>query len=363
MNRTATFSAILLCSSLGIAQTYTELPAGYTSSTGQPYDPYLCPASSYIPVHIQYAYALADIPVPVATITELAWHRNNYWGNSMPAGGITTTVTLGLSPNTALNQSTTFASNLVNMVSVVYTGTTSWPAVTRGTGPAPYTHNIMLTTPYLLVAGTNVSFIVDHVMTATTYANSTYTIDAAAPDLGTRNENGGPQSTCKFSTGTYNSGLGYTTGGLTGNGGIWYCSYSGLLPNAPGAIMISGFGLDRPGSYTLPIDLAIIGMPGCRWNQGLEGPWIALTANASGSATLPNINIPPGLGGNWFYDQGAFFDAAANPLGVVSTWPSKWYIGTLAGPQASTVYRIQDTASNPTGTKRNGYGTHLRITR
>ena len=363
-SRFPSLSALLITTSIGMAQTYTELPAGFTTLVTEYYDPYLAPASSYIPVHIQYAYSVNDIPVPVANITELAWHRNNYWGNGMPAGSITTTVTLGMSPNAPSAMSTTFASNLVNLTSVVYSGTTNWPLVNKGTGPAPYTHNILLNTPYLYIAGSNLSFVVDHVMTATTYANSTYTIDAAAPDGGKRMENGGAQSTCKFSNGNYNNSLSYTTGGLSNSGGTWYVQYGSVVPNAVGATSLSAYGLDYQGPFTLPIDLAAINAPGCKWTIGLEsGIAIGVTANASGQARVPNVTIPPGLGGFAFYEQAIFIDPPANGVGLVVTWPSKWYVGTGKGPVANTLYKTQDTASSPTGNLRPGYGTHLRITR
>jgi hypothetical protein len=45
------------------------------------------------------------------------------------------------------------------------------------------------------------------------------------------------------------------------------------------------------------------------------------------------------------------------------TSSSKWYVGSLTGPSANTVYKTMDSSSSPTGTKRTGYGTDLRITR
>ncbi len=346
------------------AQTYIELPGGgFTTQVDQTYDPYLCTRTSYQPLHIQYAYDTADVP-SAGVIKSLAWHRNNYYSNAMPAGSITTTITMALSPNTPANMSSTFANNLVNVPMVVFTGTTNWPAIAKGTGPAPWTHTVMLTTPYPFAKAPG-SLIVDLVTTASTgYTTSTYTIDASGPDNGTRRNNGNPPSTCKFSNGKYNSGLSYTTAGMNNNGGTWYVNYNSLLPNAPGTVLLSVNGINNPGPWPLPIDLTGLQMPGCFWHVGLNASdlWIpGLTANASGSARLPNLTIPPGLGGFSFYDHGVFIDTAANAAGLVTTWSSEWYIGTLKGPSANTLYRTADTSGSPTGFFRAGQGTHLRI--
>ncbi len=344
------------------AQTYVELPGGgYTTQVDQIYDSYLCTRTSYQPLHIQYAYDTADVP-SAGVIKSLAWHRNNYYSNAMPAGSITTTITMALSPNTPANMSSTFANNLVNVPMVVFTGTTNWPAIAKGTGPAPWTHTVMLTTPYPFAKAPG-SLIVDMVTTASTgYTTSTYTIDASGPDAGGRTSNGNAQSACKFSSGSYNSGLSYTTGGLNNNGGIWYVQYNSLLANVPGVAVLSLFGLDNPGPWPLPINLAPFGAPTCNWHVGFDLPAFnfPIAANASGSARLPNVTIPAGLGGLSFYDHTLFLDQAA-PGGLVSGWSSKWYIGTGKGPAANTLYRTADTSGSPTGSFRAGQGTHLRI--
>jgi hypothetical protein len=357
--------ASLLAAPGVLAQTYDELPAGWTNNVDQIYDHYLVPSSSYVPLHLQYAYDTNDIPVGGAVITELAWHRNNYWGNGLPAGTLTCVVQLSVSPNPPSAMSTTFASNLGGPTTQVFNGTVNWPNVPKGTGPAPYTHTMLLTTPGIYAKGTNQSFVVDIVTTAVSgYINSTYTMAASAPDAGTRENNGPIRSSCKFSNGNFNSGLGYVLGGLNNNGGNWYVTYYSILPNAPGLITLSAFGTDNPGSWPIPLDLTGIGAPNCWWHVGLEsGIWIPVTANASGQATLPTLTVPPGLGGFNFYDHGFFLDAAANQAGFVPTWSSKWHIGTLKGPNANTLYRTQDTSSSPTGFLRPGYGTHLRIRR
>ena len=348
------------------SQSYTELPKGYTTTVDQTYDYYLLCRSSYWPLHVQYCYDLADIPTGSPLIKELAWRRNNYYSNSVPAGTVTMTVTMGHSANLPSAMSSTFANNIANAAKVVFKGTANFPAAPKATGPAPWTHKIPLIAPgHILVTTGNKSITVDIVITATTGYTSTHTMDASGPDAGNRSNNGSIYSSCRFSNNKYNNSLSYTTGGLNNNGGTWYVQYGSILPNAPGVVTLSGFGIDNKGKWPLPIDLTtIFGAPNCKWNVGLEtGLWIPVTANASGNARLPNITIPPGFGGSAFYDHSLWFDKAANKGGVVVGWSSKWYIGTGKGPSANTLYRTADTSNSPTGYFRQGQGMHLRLTR
>jgi hypothetical protein len=368
MKKLSVFSlGLALVGGAASAQTYDELPAGgYTQLVEQYYDYMLVPSTNYIPLHLQYAYDVNDIPVAAANITELTWRRNNYWGNSLPAGSITWTVTVGHGPNDPPNMSSTYANNLGPLSKVVFQGTVNFPAANNsGPTPAPWTHVLKLTTPFQFIKPSGKSLIVDIVTTAVTgYINSTYTIAAAAPDAGLRFENGGAQSTCKFSNGKYNSSLGYNLSGLNNNGGTWYVQYGSLLPNAPGLATLSGYGMDNKGPWPLPIDLTFLGAPGCQWRVGMElGFWVPVVADANGNARWPNITIPPGFGGVNLYDHAFFLDAQANAAGIVVTWTSKWHIGTLKGPSANMLYTLQDSNSSPTGNFRPGYGTHLRITR
>jgi hypothetical protein len=357
----------MVCGSLS-AQTYDDLPAGFTNTADNIYDYFLLPRTSYHPLHVQYCYDLAEIANTGSPIVQsLSWRRNNYYSNAVPAGSVTMTVILGYSANTPAAMSTTFANNIAVTPTQIFQGTVNYPAAVKGTGPAPWTHVLPITKPIVFVVqkGANKSMTVDMVITATTgYTTSTYTMDASAPDGGSRTSNPSSSSTCKFSNNNYNNSLSYTTGGLNNNGGTWYVQYGSILPNAPGIMTLSAFGIDNKGTWPLPIDMTGLGAPGCKWNVGLEtGVWIPVTANASGAAKIPNITIPAGLGGKSFYDHALFLDQAANKAGLVVTWSSKWYIGTGKGPSANTLYKTADTASSPTGSLRTGYGTHLRLTR
>jgi hypothetical protein len=65
---------------------------------------------------------------------------------------------------------------------------------------------------------------------------------------------------------------------------------------------------------TLPYPLASVGMPGC---DLLTGPdCVYPCTNVFGTAVW-DVQLPPGLGGQSFYNQAVIFDATANQLGVL----------------------------------------------
>ncbi|MGA1525956.1 MAG: Kelch repeat-containing protein, partial [Planctomycetota bacterium] len=100
------------------------------------------------------------------------------------------------------------------------------------------------------------------------------------------------------------------------------------LPSSPASIpfALTGFSKTRWAGGTLPLDLAILGMPGC-----------ALLTSSDDTVTLPNqggqasyaLAIPsdPTLLGNFLYMQGAVFDRFANPLGLVFSNGLEFRIG------------------------------------
>ncbi|MAE76337.1 MAG: hypothetical protein CMJ85_05665 [Planctomycetes bacterium] len=364
MARTPTLLALALIAGTTAAQNYEELPKGFTKTVDNAYDYFLLPRLSYLPVHIQYAYDVNDVSVPAAPMRAVTWRRNNYYSNSVPAGSITVTVTMSHGPNAPSAMSTTFASNLSTMTTMVYTGTANFPAAPKATGPAPWTHAIPFARPFVFSKASGKSLVIDLVIAASTGYTSTHTMDAAGPARGTRTSNPRAQSTCKFSNSKYNNSLSYLTGGLTNKGGPWYVRYGSILPNAPGIATLSIFGNDNKGPWPLRIDLTPLGAPGCFWDVGLEmGLWVPITATASGTASWPSIQIPPGLGGLAFYDHALFLDKAANNFGFVATWSSKWSIASSLAPKANTLYMTADTNKSPTGRFRTGYGTHVRLTR
>ncbi|GEM_PF-3683117 len=356
--------ALLLFVSPTPAQTLKTfvLPKGSETTRDKNYDHFLSPYSSLLPVHLQYIYGAGDVPVPAAVIKELTWRRNNYYGNPVPTTTQTMVVTLSTSPNATASMSPNFAKNFGTLTKQVFSGTVNWPSAPYKKAPAPFTHKIPLTTSFTFIRPQGKALLIDIKVTKSS-TSRTYILDAVAPDTGSRTNNGNPPFTCKFSNGKFSNSLSYSLAGLTNNGGPWFVRYGGLLSGSVGIVTISAFGIGIPGyPIKLPIDLKGVGMPGCFWNVGLEsGIWIPIKVDTFGFARLPSLTIPKGLGGKSFFDQGLVLDKKANTAGWITTWSSKWTIGTLKGPDANTLYRIRDTSSSPTGFFRKGWGTIVRI--
>ena len=290
---------------------------------------------------------VTDITPATAVWNSLAVRRPVGLGNSNAAFTANATFVLSVGPNTSATAVTTFASNHGATPTTVLSGPISLPAANnQATWPAPWQTPFPFTTPFVFVKAAGSSLVVDILQTGNT-GTAIWYLEASGPDNGTRAENGGPLSTCKFSNGNYNNGLGYS---LPKVGGSWSLSYSSILPNAIGVGALGGSGVGGTwGSLTLPIDLAPFGAPGCKWNVSADFT-VGLTASASGSASWASIPIPnnPSLGGGVFYDHAAFLDPLANTWGVVTTWSSKWIVGTGIGAPGSTLGVTGNTAATAT---------------
>lgn len=286
--------------------------------------------------HTQSIYDVNDISTPAGVWNSLAVRRPVGLGNSNAAFTTTATVKLSVGPNAPTAASTTFANNLGASVTTVINGPISLPAANnQATWPAPWQTPFAFSVPFVYAKAAGAGLVIDILQVGNT-GTAIWYLEATGPDNGSRAENGGPQSTCKFSNGNYNSGLGYTPPRV---GGSWYLSYSSILPNAVGFGAIGGAGVGGNwGSFTLPIDLGQFGATGCKWSVSADFT-VPLTASATGSAAWTTIPIPnnPSLGGGVFYDHAAFIDLAANSFGIVTTWSSKWTVGTGIGAPACTV--------------------------
>ena len=88
--------------------------------------------------------------------------------------------------------------------------------------------------------------------------------------------------------------------------------------HASGAIpfVLTGFSRTRWAGGALPLDLTLLGMPGCALLTSSEDT--TSLQNQAGQAALP-VSIPndPTLLGNFLYMQGAVFDRFANSQGLV----------------------------------------------
>jgi hypothetical protein len=93
------------------------------------------------------------------------------------------------------------------------------------------------------------------------------------------------------------------------------------LPAGPAPValaLVLGASNTSWGGLRLPLDLAFLGMPGCRW---LVRPDLALPAVATGATVLLPIAIPGDvqLVGRTWYAQCFVEDRPANPLGVTAS--------------------------------------------
>ncbi|MEZ5988127.1 MAG: hypothetical protein R3F30_03190 [Planctomycetota bacterium] len=228
------------------------------------------------------------------------------------------------------------------------------PTSTTASSRCPSTSD-PLDTLFVLVQSAGKSVCIDYYITKRihTYTSGSNTyhqfiiLDGDGQATGDRVNNGGSWSNCKFSDGKYNSGIGYTTGGLTDAGGTWYLSYSNVPSNTAGVATLSGFGVNNlPHAWPLPISLAPLGSPTCDWRVGLElGVFVPLNSGSNTYARWPNITIPPGLGGNSFFDHALFLDkpTSTNKYGLVTSWSSEWQIAKSYTPACATVWKYQDT--------------------
>ncbi|MFK7741623.1 MAG: hypothetical protein AB8H80_14990 [Planctomycetota bacterium] len=94
----------------------------------------------------------------------------------------------------------------------------------------------------------------------------------------------------------------------------------------PGNVVVLALGTIETGTWsglTLPQNLAVAGAPGCFVSIDAAAVFFD-AALADGTITFP-FNIPndPGVLGEWLRFQAATFDAAANPLGLVTSQASK----------------------------------------
>jgi hypothetical protein len=383
-----TLSALALSSLLAAQTTYSVLPAGFEKIQDTNYDAsYLGRGGknyngtiSYVPMHIQTGYALGDLGTPVLKAKSLSYRRNNFYGNRMYKSTQTVAIYMSHSPLDTTAYTTTFAKNEGTRRTQVFGSAgkpaiLNWPAapyVNNGQKPVPFSLKIPLSAPYVIISTGAKSLCIDFTITkrVSTYQSGANTrnanlfLDAAGLARGLRITNGPYQSKCKFSNGRWSSSLGYTLSGLTTNGGPWFVRYGNVPANAVGAGTISGMGVKtKPNPFKLPIDLKVLGAPGCWWNVGLEtGFWVALKASASGQMKWPTLTIPAGLPVSSFFDQGLVLDAKANNFGFVPTWSSEWKIVKAITPKCVTVYKHQDTTPPAaTGTLRAVFAPIIRL--
>ena len=311
--------------------------------------------------HTQTLYDVNEVALPAAVWTSMAVRRVVGVGNSNPAFSATVTIQMAMSSTPYSAPSTTFAANLGSAPFTVFNGTLSLPAAANpGTWPAPWQAPIPFATPFVFAKASGSTFVVDILQIGNT-STSSWFLEASVPDNGFRGENpingaSGYQGNCKFSNGNANGAIGYFTPYV---GNIWNINYQNLPPNLTpgwGAVGASGAG-GSWGGFALPIDLTPFNAPNCKWGVSMDVVY-SLSANASGIAQGPTINIPndPSLINGEFYDQSIWIDPPANAWGVVTSWTSKWRIGTGKGVPAAFLAVTGNTAATA------ATGTHYKET-
>jgi hypothetical protein len=333
------------------AQSSFVVPSGFDLQTGNASDAFLIYSSSrgnQHPIRQQLVYSVSDIQVPAAVITAVEFRR--YPGNNtLPGGVLTFDLDMSIGPNDANQVSATFAQNH-GQVTRVFSGNINVPQESSTQQPAPFVVSMLLQVPFVFVPQLGRGLVLDfHIQSfVPAFTNTSWTVDAAGPTPGNRNNNGNAPSGCRFSTGNYNNNISYYQPAL---GAIWFVSYGALLPGAPGlgALGAQGVGGNWAG-VPLPIDLAPLGAPGCTWNASVALT-VPLLADASGNARWPDLQMPNDahLAGASFFDQAGFIDVAANSLGLVSAWSSRWTFGSTPAPEGTKIYKLLDTGGSPTG--------------
>ncbi len=301
----------------------------------------------------QLIYDVNDIAPTTATWNSLSVRRPTGLGNTCPSMTTNAMIQMSVSPLAYAAVTTTFANNHSATPTLVLNGPVSLPQATNpGTWPAPWEAPFPFAQPFSYFAAAGSSLVVDIHQTGNS-ATATWYVEAWLPDTGARANNGNAQSTCRFSNGNYNSGLGYNLPRLGAN---WYVNYSSVLPNSFGFAVIGTQGQGGLwGGIPLPIDLTLFGAPGCVWSASDDIISVPLTSNASGSAGWPTtlVAIPNHRSfiGFTFHDHAAIVDVAANAFGLVTTWSSKWTVGSNRGQPGAMVYAVGNSAANPTGTR------------
>ncbi len=356
-------AALGLLAPLAGAQTSRSfvVPSALEKGRGNSYFYYLTWYSSLSmhPVHVQLIYDVKDIKVPAALLREMYFRRSSYVGNENYLSKAVMDVNLSMGPNSPAGATAAFKSNVGANPVNVFKGTVNLPNTKYVRPPSlpPWNVKIVFTKPFPYISVKGKSLVVDVTCTSFTPLGTrkgSWYMDMLVPPPGKRSSNPAPQPRCRFSNGKYNNSISHRNPVL---GGTWYVRYNNVLPNTSGFGAIGNAGAKgKWGPFTLPFDLGPLGAPGCSWNVKVLFT-VALTSNASGSASWPSIPIPnnPVLAGASFYDHAALLDPKANALGIVTTWSSKWTIGGGATPPGCIVYKYRDsTPPSPTGYLRPG---------
>lgn len=302
---------VLLAAALG-AQGSVWLPASHASLEGS--SSTNVPFGRSTPTRVQYVYDASLFPGP-ATITGVRFRLDG--GATAAAKTVDCEFLMSTLPSSLVGLAVDFAGNRgADETVVLPRQLLTLPAQAVAATPNPLLAEIPFATPFAFdpAQGGLVLEIVVHGQPPGVYSlDVTWVCDSPEVPVG-------PLS-CLGSNGLPLRAENATTQVIWGRPWI-----ARVLDAVPGNLVLLALGSVETGVWaglTLPQDLAPVGAPGCFVSIDASALWFAV-ATPAGSAQFP-FTIPnqPQLLGEWIRFQGASFDPAANPLGLVTSQAQK----------------------------------------
>lgn len=296
-SRTATALVCLISSSLAPAQRQVVCPSANASTEGGSRISF--PFAGNGALRYQQ---ICSIPGQVGVISQVAFRRDN---DAVVASGNYSAfspdfdLVLSSSPRTPVTISKTFANNHGSDVRIVHSGVLNWPADNKvPPGPTPFAYTVPIALPFLCLGLQDLCVEVNR--RAYTNPNTLFFLDASASSVGTgirKLGDGCPagafnlvQVYDNWAPGAYARVLQYNA-----------------ATSSPVALVL-GDSATNLGGYSLPLDLGIIGVPGCSVYTNLLLSIAGLNSTASGpyagrwefATELPNN---PALSGQQLFLQ------------------------------------------------------------
>lgn len=223
----------------------------------------------------QQICGLSGDPTAIGQINQVAFRRDN---DTVVASGDYVafspdfTLTVSTSPRTTLTMSRTFAANIGNDATQVHTGVLNFPAQPKmPPGPTPFAYSVPFSAPFPY-ASPNGDILLDFAVTSANNSNTLFFCDAGASGAGSsaRTLGAGCPAGSNLVSVSSNWGPGST-------GRILQYNAAGNVPS----VLSFGSNANSWNGIPLPIDLAVIGAPGCMvYHDNLAN----LVGNTSGTA-------------------------------------------------------------------------------
>jgi hypothetical protein len=279
---------------------------------------------SSLPTRHQLGYESAALGVEAALLQEVAFRRANSLSNPTPALQVRARLDLSHGPRAPMAFTSSFAGNHGTDVTVVFDGTTSWPATTQSPTVPPFVVRLKLQRPFAFARARGPSLVIDlRVLSHDGGANDRWFFDAMRwPDAGaTLNHATG----CRGSLGERQGSISWLPQELV-PGGSWVVRYSGAPPSTPA---LASIGAEGAGTRWLGLLLPIrLGATSCHWAASSFAYW-PFVIDARGDGIPPPVRLPASIAeGTSFYDQAVALDPRANVFGLVTFTSWKWTIGS-----------------------------------